>query len=66
MAGKTKQYIDRNDVIFKINPLAVKSSKVKGINRVIVEMKGIKDSGTMTGQLIYRLNDDIGNSLEIL
>ena len=58
--------MDRNDVIFKTNPLAVKSSKVKGINRVIVEMKGIKDSGTTAGQLIYHLNDDIGNSLEIL
>ena len=57
--------MDRNDVIFKTNPLAVKSSKVKGINRVIVEMKGIKNSGTTAGQLIYRLNDDIGNSLEI-
>ena len=66
MAGKIKQYIDRNDVIFKINPLAMKSSKVIGINRVIGEMKGIKGSGTTAGQLIYRLNDDIGNSLEIL
>ena len=33
-----KQYMDRNDVIFKTNPLAVKSSKLKGINRLIVEM----------------------------
>ena len=37
MVGKIKLYIDRNDVIFKTNPPAVKSSKVKDINRFIVE-----------------------------
>ena len=37
LVGKIKLYIDINDVIFKTNPLAVKSSKVKDMNIFIVE-----------------------------
>ena len=54
-----------NGVSFKADPPFLKSSEKRGIWWSVKEIKGIKGRGTEAGQLISRLNDDIGNSLEI-